>query len=321
MALLEHVSVMDMAKIYSEMATDHHAEKIWGELRAALQERRERSERRKAELLRQQREREEEEELRRQQEAEEERRQQEEEERRQREEEEERERRREERRKRREEELAAEEAAALAEQEAAEEAAALAREEERRQKEERRRLRREARERERQLRAEEEALAAEEARRKEERKSQKAAWEEYVASHPLEFCEVKQTIEQKKVQHTAKGPSQVNKDLFNRIYAPKCPECGTKFSLPPSLWECTVCFRQKQRRVKVWQPDDSTTTCMVCRGSIGRFSRHHCRNCGRLVCAKCSGALATIPSVGFTEAVKVCDDCARQGKGEGAAQK
>nr|CCC93014.1 unnamed protein product [Trypanosoma congolense IL3000] len=311
MELLEYVSVMDMAKIYSEMATDNHAEKIWNELRSTLQERKEKLERRKAELLLQQQQREAEEERRLQ----EEKLQQEEEERKLREEEEERARQREARRKRREEELAAEEAAALAEQEAAEEAAALAREEERKRKEEKRRLRREARERE--LQAQQEALAAEEAERK-KRRTQKAAWEEYVANHPLEFCEVKQTIEQKKVQHQARAPPTTNKDILSRIYTPKCPECGMKYSLPPKMWECSNCFRTKQQHVKVWQPDNSTTVCMVCQGSIGWFSRHHCRNCGRLVCSKCSTSQAIIPSVGFNEAVKICDDCARKGNAPNA---
>ncbi|KAG8346478.1 FYVE zinc finger [Trypanosoma vivax] len=303
MALLEHVSVLDMAKIYSEMAVDNHAERIWMELRAALQERQELAMRRKAELLKRQEVHEAEEQQRREQEAiEEENR---------RRAEEERQRRREMRRKRREEQLAAEEAALLAEQEAAEEEAARQEEENWKLKEERRRRRREAREQA--LREEQERLAAEEAKEAEGKlNSQKAAWEEYVANHPLEFVTQNEKIEQKRVEHRSKEPPKVNKEYINRVYTPKCQYCNTKYSMPPPLWDCTVCFRRTQQRFKVWQPDNASNTCMVCHEGFGWFSRHHCRNCGRLVCTRCSTTNATIPSVGFKEeAVKICDECAR----------
>lgn len=39
-----------------------------------------------------------------------------------------------------------------------------------------------------------------------------------------------------------------------------------------------------------WQPDESSDRCTLCtsRFAILRRHRHHCRNCGRLVCAACS---------------------------------
>ncbi|ORC92033.1 uncharacterized protein TM35_000042470 [Trypanosoma theileri] len=272
MALLEYVSVKDMAKIYGEMCNDRHVEEIWQELRMALQTRREQAARREAELLsRQQR-------LELECEAE-----------------------------------AREKAAEAAEKEAREEREEEEEEEAARQRAERRRRRREARARE--LQEEQEALAAERAKhnaaKTNKNKSQKKAWEEYVASHPLEFSrETKQEIQQTRVEHNMKAPPQASSDLLNRTYTPKCPKCGTRFVTPPQQWDCPICLRRHRQHIKVWQPDDSSPACMICHSSIGRFSRHHCRSCGRLVCNQCSDSRGLIPALGFNEATKICDDCA-----------
>lgn len=38
-----------------------------------------------------------------------------------------------------------------------------------------------------------------------------------------------------------------------------------------------------------WEPDSASATCRLCAKTFGIFRRrHHCRNCGRLVCNKCS---------------------------------
>lgn len=56
----------------------------------------------------------------------------------------------------------------------------------------------------------------------------------------------------------------------------------------------------EQRRGKVnhfvpaiWVPDGRTNGCMRCGGGFGwRRRRHHCRLCGRVVCANCSGRVS-----------------------------
>lgn len=310
MALLEYVSVKDMAKIYSEMSTDRHAEEIWEELRAALEERRERAAKKDAELLAKQKALEQQE----AEEAEKRRLQEEEDERARQAAEEAKRRRKEERQRRREEEAAAAEAAALAEQEAAEEAAALAEEEARREKAERKRKRREARARE--LQEEQAALEAERARQKAKRSAnQQKDWTDYVQSHPLEFPSTtaaveEKVIEQEKVQHLLNSPPRGDDALLRRTYTAKCPVCGERFSQPPRQWECPVCYRRKQLHVMVWQPDDDSSQCMLCGASIGYWRRHHCRSCGRLTCSRCCETRAMISGMGYTEPEKVCDDCA-----------
>ncbi|KAG5467012.1 hypothetical protein LSCM1_01191 [Leishmania martiniquensis] len=328
MALLEYVSVKDMAKIYSEMATDRHAEEIWRELRSALQARKEKLARREAELAEKQRALEAEQEAERQRL----RQQLEEEERERMAAEEARLQRREERRRRKAEkaaaaaaaeEEAAEQAAAAAE-EAAEEAAAAAEEAERQRKAEKKRKRREARARE--LQEEQDALAAERARH-EAKKHQKSSnqqkdWSEYVLSHPLEYAQsnsvgdarrqLPAVIEQKELQHTLNAPPVVSEKLLSRTYTPACEVCGSRFDRPPREWYCPVCSRRNGRAVRVWQPDTDTNNCMMCKEPIGRWSRHHCRNCGRLVCANCSEKRAIIEDLGYDSPVRVCYDCFRQ---------
>ncbi|CAJ1037037.1 putative FYVE zinc finger containing protein [Leishmania shawi] len=327
MALLEYVSVRDMAKIYSEMATDRHVKEIWRELRSALQARKEKMARREAELAEKQRA------LEADQRAEEERlRQQLEEEERERiASEEARHQRREDRRRLRaekaaaaaaaEEEVAAQAAAAA--EEAAEEAAAAAEEAERQRRAEKKRKRREARARE--LQEEKDALAAErashEAKKKQKSLNQQKDWSEFVQSHPLEYAQsdlvdgaqqqLPTVIEQKELRHTLNAPPVVSEKLLSRTYTPACGACGSRFDRPPREWNCPMCNRRYGKTVKVWQPDNDTDNCMMCKEPIGRWSRHHCRNCGRLVCANCSEKRAIIEDLGYDIPARVCYDCYR----------
>lgn len=302
-ALLEYVSVKDMAKIFQEMSSDRRAEAIWEELKTALQTRREKAESKRRAMEDKKKELESEAQNAVEEEAQ------------MAAEEEEREREAEAKRKRREErklrkqqeadeqQRLAEEAAQLA----AEEEAANARREERRKKreEKRRRLQEEQEELERQQR---EAEAASHRRKK----GQKKDWDDYVASHPLEFSnDVPVEIKQVKVERDTKPPPSATEQLMNRSYTPQCPNCHAKYAKPPKEWNCPMCLRKFRQQFKTWQPD--IDTCGVCKAGVGRFTRHHCRNCGRIVCGKCSDLKAKIPSLGWeNEAVKVCRDCMEQ---------
>ncbi|KAI1295432.1 Zinc finger FYVE domain-containing protein 26 [Halotydeus destructor] len=61
-----------------------------------------------------------------------------------------------------------------------------------------------------------------------------------------------------------------------------------------------------------WIADNKVTHCMLCK--VEKFStlfnrRHHCRRCGRVVCASCSQKLMLISEVNAFARVRVCDDC------------
>ena len=68
-------------------------------------------------------------------------------------------------------------------------------------------------------------------------------------------------------------------------------------------------------RPDYWVPDESIVDCSVCRTFFQPGeSRHHCRACGRGVCAKCSETTVPVPSRGWDYPVRVCDSCAQQKK-------
>ncbi|CAD2216594.1 FYVE zinc finger containing protein, putative [Angomonas deanei] len=319
--LLTFVSVKDMAKIYSDLSlysnseeeAASHAEEMWAELKGLLHERREQIKRRDEALQQRERallEEEEKERQRQQQEDEEE--------------------------KKEEEETPVVEEAAPAEEgttdaakdeadEAARREAAEKKEKKRLQREEKKRKKREARAREaeeerQQLLLEKELL--EKQKREQRSKNQKKEWENYVLNHPLEFAERNQNIQQEKVAHLLNTPSvavdpnaasEGNNAFLRRTYTPKCPNCFQKFPAPPPLWQCPYCYRREGKEIKVWQPDvdeNYKSVCALCQCSVGRFTRHHCRSCGRLACGNCTNNRAVIQGMGYGGTVKVCDDCA-----------
>ena len=60
-----------------------------------------------------------------------------------------------------------------------------------------------------------------------------------------------------------------------------------------------------------WVPDTERDTCMICNKPFSIFNRrHHCRNCGKLLCGDCSKGRILIPRFGYTKKkVRVCSVC------------
>ncbi|KAL0131068.1 hypothetical protein PUN28_002571 [Cardiocondyla obscurior] len=63
-----------------------------------------------------------------------------------------------------------------------------------------------------------------------------------------------------------------------------------------------------------WIPNDRARECDCCKAVIfSMFNRrHHCRRCGRVVCAMCSQHRMQVAGYPSTMLVRVCDDCKRQ---------
>ena len=57
-----------------------------------------------------------------------------------------------------------------------------------------------------------------------------------------------------------------------------------------------------------WTEDKSVSNCFHCREEFYFFLRkHHCRNCGRIFCYKCSNKFTIIPKQKEKQKVRVCD--------------
>jgi len=98
------------------------------------------------------------------------------------------------------------------------------------------------------------------------------------------------------------------------------------FSALPPRRESIIPQRRASDMVPPWQPDAEVHKCPVCEQEFGfLFRKHHCRKCGRVVCANCSPHRITIPReyivqppglqdgghplMGGAETVRVCKPC------------
>ncbi|KYR02877.1 pleckstrin (PH) domain-containing protein [Tieghemostelium lacteum] len=62
--------------------------------------------------------------------------------------------------------------------------------------------------------------------------------------------------------------------------------------------------------VPVWVPDKEASKCMFCNDSFTIINRrHHCRNCGKVVCGSCSSGKKLIPNIKKNKPVRVCLFC------------
>ena len=60
----------------------------------------------------------------------------------------------------------------------------------------------------------------------------------------------------------------------------------------------------------VWVPDKLAARCMVCGASFSVIRRrHHCRNCGKVVCGACSAQKRVIPGLDLATPERVCKFC------------
>ncbi|XP_052772288.1 lateral signaling target protein 2 homolog [Mya arenaria] len=59
-----------------------------------------------------------------------------------------------------------------------------------------------------------------------------------------------------------------------------------------------------------WVPDEEAERCTACKTSFTFVRRrHHCRNCGKIFCWKCSSTTVPLPQYGHQKPVRVCHRC------------
>ena len=62
--------------------------------------------------------------------------------------------------------------------------------------------------------------------------------------------------------------------------------------------------------VSHWLEDSSVKRCCKCNREFGvSLRRHHCRLCGRVYCWSCSDNRASLPDLGYSTPVRVCEKC------------
>lgn len=63
-------------------------------------------------------------------------------------------------------------------------------------------------------------------------------------------------------------------------------------------------------RPPIWIPDVEAPKCMSCGANFTVVKRrHHCRNCGKVFCARCSSNSVPLPKYGHIKPVRVCNKC------------
>jgi len=61
-----------------------------------------------------------------------------------------------------------------------------------------------------------------------------------------------------------------------------------------------------------WVQDADAVRCCRCQAAFTLTRRrHHCRACGKVVCASCSGGRAALPTIGYDIPTRVCDKCVK----------
>ncbi|KAK6621993.1 hypothetical protein RUM44_001800 [Polyplax serrata] len=68
--------------------------------------------------------------------------------------------------------------------------------------------------------------------------------------------------------------------------------------------------RKEKENPPPWIPDVMAPRCMTC-GAVFTLvrRRHHCRNCGKVFCARCSSNSVPLPRYGHIKPVRVCNCC------------
>lgn len=67
-----------------------------------------------------------------------------------------------------------------------------------------------------------------------------------------------------------------------------------------------TCYEQPP----IWIPDVEAPKCMSCKANFTVVKRrHHCRNCGKIFCARCSSNSVPLPKFGHIKPVRVCNKC------------
>jgi protein-serine/threonine kinase len=142
-------------------------------------------------------------------------------------------------------------------------------------------------------------------------------YEMLVGRRPFEgaYYALMNDIVEKPVEFPA-GFDPVAKDLVSQLLVkdPKARLCGSAVLDHPFFegakdWSGVDVARFWIRDAD-WERDKDVKECRVCQAAFTLLRRrHHCRNCGRVVCAACSENVCPIPDSTYRAAERTCDEC------------
>ncbi|XP_020854544.1 lateral signaling target protein 2 homolog isoform X1 [Phascolarctos cinereus] len=85
-------------------------------------------------------------------------------------------------------------------------------------------------------------------------------------------------------------------------------EGGCRLAAP--LADCTLCVEYGREEPPAWVPDHASFCCTACQTPFSLTRRrHHCRNCGKIFCSRCSSKSVRLPWFGYMKPVRVCAHC------------
>ncbi|XP_051834982.1 lateral signaling target protein 2 homolog isoform X1 [Antechinus flavipes] len=101
--------------------------------------------------------------------------------------------------------------------------------------------------------------------------------------------------------------------VFQVVVSKSGPEEETEeggCGLATPLADCTLCGEYGQEEPPAWVPDHACFHCTACQTPFSLTRRrHHCRNCGKIFCSRCSSKSVPLPWFGYVKPVRVCLHC------------
>lgn len=103
----------------------------------------------------------------------------------------------------------------------------------------------------------------------------------------------------------------------------ECEDKDNRIARWQFKWKNTEEYNKWTRQIKhairpVWEDPLASKICKECARPFTVTRRqHHCRRCGKAVCARHSENRAKIPDMGYYTAVRVCDFCFARMDSEG----
>ncbi|XP_018319125.1 lateral signaling target protein 2 homolog isoform X2 [Agrilus planipennis] len=106
---------------------------------------------------------------------------------------------------------------------------------------------------------------------------------------------------------------QEDQEVINGVQQIDINNTNEQLPAPPNNLhhqQQNIAQHQDCERPPVWIPDIEAPKCMSCGLTFTVVKRrHHCRNCGKIFCSRCSSNSVPLPKFGHYKPVRVCNKC------------